>query len=64
MSLNLAIVLDRWTENLRCPNCGKTGAARLSQEDGWTVRVDSVPEGFKVVGSNFYCALCDCPVEP
>jgi hypothetical protein len=64
MALNLAIALDHWVENLRCPNCGKTGAARLSQEDGWNVHVDSVPEGFNVVRSNFCCALCDCPVDP
>src|SRR6266850_725750 len=62
------IVLDRWVENLRCPICRKTGAARLSQADGWNVHMDSVPEGFKVVGSrygsNFYCTSCNCPVEP
>jgi hypothetical protein len=52
------IVLERWIENLRCPVCRKTGAARLSQADGWNAHVDSVPEGFEVVrleyGSNFY----------
>jgi hypothetical protein len=67
MPLNFAVVLDRWVENLRCPNCGKTGAARLSQEDGWNAHVDGVSEGFKVVetenGRNFYCAFCDRPVE-
>jgi hypothetical protein len=58
------IVLDHWVENLRCPNCRKTGAARLSQADGWNAHVDSVPEGFKVVGGNFYCSLCDSPADP
>jgi hypothetical protein len=62
------IVLDHWVENLRCPNCRKTGAARLSQADGWNAHVDSVPEGFKVVtleyGSNFYCSSCDSPAAP
>jgi hypothetical protein len=58
------IVLDHWVENLRCPNCRKTGAARLSQEDGWNVHMDNVPDGFKVVDRNFYCASCDRPVEP
>ena len=38
------IVVERWVENLRCPNCGKTGTARLSQADGWTVHVDKLPE--------------------
>jgi predicted RNA-binding Zn-ribbon protein involved in translation (DUF1610 family) len=62
------MVLDQWVENLWCPNCGKTGAARLSQADGWNAHVDSVPEGFKVVtlkyGTNFYCSSCDRPAAP
>jgi hypothetical protein len=68
MPLNSAIVLDRWVENLQCSNCGKTGAARLSQADGWNAHVDGVSEGFKVIqsgnGSNFYCDFCDRAVEP
>lgn len=61
---------DHWVETLRCPQCGKTGSAELSTADGqsWAVRVESIPEGFKVVeaetGSNFYCGFCDRPVEP
>jgi hypothetical protein len=64
------IILDRWVENLRCPICGKTGVAQLSVEDAysWVAQVDSAPEGFKVIqfdyGSNFYCTLCNSPVEP
>jgi len=46
------IVLDQWVENLRCPNCRKTGAARLSQADGWNAHVDSVPEGLRLSGSS------------
>jgi hypothetical protein len=61
------IVVERWVENLRCPNCGKTGTARLSQADGWTVHVDKLPEGFYFIqcesGSNFYCSSCDSPAE-
>ena len=56
------IVVERWVEKLRCPNCGKTGTARLSQADGWTVHVDKLPEGFYFIqsesGSNFYCSSC------
>jgi predicted RNA-binding Zn-ribbon protein involved in translation (DUF1610 family) len=62
------IVLDNWVENLRCPRCQKTGAARLSQRDGWSAHVDSVPDGFKVIqsehGSNFRCSSCGIPAEP
>jgi hypothetical protein len=63
---------DRWTECLRCPNCGATGRADLSQanpashsyHDGTdqNVRVELVPIGFKSVvtefGFEFYCAEC------
>ena len=61
---------DRWVEKLRCPNCRKAGIARLSTTDefSWEIRMDGVPEGFKVVrsesSSNFYCSSCDRPVEP
>jgi hypothetical protein len=59
---------DHWVETLRCPRCGKTGVARLSQADGWHALVDQLPEGFKFVGlesgSNFYCSACDRPAEP
>jgi hypothetical protein len=34
----------------------------------WAVRVDSTPQGFKVIqsgnSSNFYCDFCDRAVEP
>src|SRR5712671_6826030 len=64
------MVRDIWVENLRCPHCRKTGAARDSAVDeySWDVQMNSVPEGFKVIRSgdvsNFYCASCDRPVEP
>jgi len=43
---------DRWDIQLKCPICGKTGTADVSQADGWaferdsSTRVDSVPDGF------------------
>jgi hypothetical protein len=61
---------DRWIEELTCPECGATGNAELSTADAgsWTVRVDSIPEGFKVIqsehGSSFYCTLCEIPALP
>jgi hypothetical protein len=61
---------DHWVEYLRCPHCRKTGVALVSAADeySWNVQVDRAPEGFKVVKSgdvrNFYCATCDCAVEP
>jgi hypothetical protein len=46
------------------------GVALVSAADeySWDARVDSAPEGFKVIRSgdviSFYCAFCDRPVEP
>ena len=66
----LQMARDQWVEYLRCPRCRKTGVALASTEDdlSWTVQIDSLPAGFKVVGSgdvsNFYCSSCDRPVEP
>src|SRR6267154_1181357 len=60
---------DSWVENLRCPNCRKTGTAWLSAADeySWDIQVIRVPEGFKVISvgdvSNFYCTSCDRPAE-
>ena len=60
---------DLWYENLRCPTCGKTGVASLSQEDDSDVpTVQSVPDGFKVFaapyGPNFQCTMCNVAVVP
>ena len=43
---------DRFTHDLTCPQCGKTGVAEVSQADGWSVMrddstsIDQMPEGF------------------
>ena len=43
---------DRWERELKCPVCGKTGTARISEADGWefqndqSTRVDFTPDGF------------------
>ena len=60
---------DDWSEKLRCPKCGKTGVASLSQsEDAEIPTVHSVPDGFKVVatlyGPDFHCGTCNTAVEP
>lgn len=58
---------DEWNESLRCPICGKTGRASLSQGDDEPI-VLSVPDGFNVVatedGPNFQCATCNVAVKP
>jgi hypothetical protein len=61
--------IDEWDEKLRCPSCGKTGTARLSQANGDNMpTVLSIPDGFKVVlteyGPNFRCGTCDIAVDP
>jgi hypothetical protein len=35
---------DQWYESLRCPVCGKTGRAKLAQENDAAPVVQSVPE--------------------
>ena len=60
---------DEWIEKLRCPLCGKTGLASLSQgESDDAPSVHSVANGFNVVdtkyGPNFRCGNCDVEVEP
>jgi hypothetical protein len=58
---------DQWYENLRCPTCRKTGKASLSQDNDGAPTVQLLPEGFKVVdtqyGLNFRCETCDVAVE-
>jgi hypothetical protein len=59
---------DEWNENLRCPTCGKTGVASLSQHNGDAATVLSVPDGFKIVatqhGPDFQCTTCNVAVVP
>jgi hypothetical protein len=54
---------DRFTWKLKCPSCGKTGIANVSQEDGWSymngdrsTQIDEVPDGFIVVKNEVHCA--------
>ncbi len=54
------------TEILKCPRCGKSGQAELTEVDFFTISFDLIPEGFKVVegpfGSDFKCGTCNIPV--
>jgi len=58
---------DEWNESLRCPTCGKTGIASLSQDNDDAPTVQSVPDGFKVVatqyGPDFLCGAAFLPVS-
>jgi hypothetical protein len=61
-------VSDHWTEVLRCPYCGQTGVAVLSQPTGSdSVIVETLPASFKAVtskyGDTFYCVVCDRPAS-
>ena len=60
---------DEWKEQLRCPMCGKTGMASVSQDDESAIPiVQTVPDGFRVVarryGPNFECDACNVAVVP
>jgi Zn finger protein HypA/HybF involved in hydrogenase expression len=56
---------EHWTEILRCPNCGLTGVANLSEPSlvGTAIVIDNISEGFKAIssqyGDTFYCEGCD-----
>ena len=60
---------DEWNEELRCPECGKTGVASLSQSDDAEIpTINRVPDGFKVItteyGPDFHCGTCNIAVSP
>jgi hypothetical protein len=60
---------DQWDEMLRCPNCRKSGIASLRYEKSEEMQtVHSVPDGFKVVdtqfGPSFHCETCNVEVTP
>jgi hypothetical protein len=60
---------DQWDEHLRCPECGHTGMASLSQfKDAPTPTVELVTAGFKVVeteyGPDLHCGICNTPAAP
>jgi hypothetical protein len=59
---------ENWIENLVCRRCKKDGIAALSTEDSLSwVCVESVPEGFRTVqseyGVSFCFASCNSPAE-
>jgi hypothetical protein len=53
-----------------CPNCQKTGRAKLSQTDDQSgdIEAELVPAGFKVIqlehSITFHCASCDVASLP
>jgi hypothetical protein len=57
-----------WIEHLRCPMCGKTGDAEISEIAPFVNRFDKIPDGFEVLtyerGSDFRCGTCLVPVAP
>jgi predicted RNA-binding Zn-ribbon protein involved in translation (DUF1610 family) len=67
--LSAMAITDQWTEQLRCPKCGKSGMAGLSQGQSDDIpTVHGVSDGFKAVqteyGPDFHCGACNIPVEP
>jgi hypothetical protein len=68
---------DRWSIDLKCPNCGKTGTADISEEDHPWVRgdigrtIDFLSDGFgsynpgtNSVQQRINCATCKVDVWP
>ncbi len=58
---------DQWTELVSCPNCGMTGAARLSKakKGAFDFRVEAIPAGFSRLEfcNTFFCGACDQPAH-
>jgi len=60
---------DEWNEQLRCPNCHKTGMVSLSQGQNDEIpTVHAISDGFNIVatqyGPDFHCTGCDITVDP
>jgi hypothetical protein len=48
---------------LRCPMCGRTGLADMSDDKSsetgdYHTRIDAVPEGFEIKGNDVICSAC------
>jgi predicted RNA-binding Zn-ribbon protein involved in translation (DUF1610 family) len=67
---------DRWSERLRCPECGATGIVVLSQATAASrayhagdenARVETVPSEFRAevtdLGCQFFCVSCGALAE-
>src|SRR3954469_9046335 len=60
---------ERWTEDLTCPRCGKTGVAEISAATAFQDHADLIPSGFKTLpgtygGILFVCTSCNIPALP
>jgi uncharacterized Zn finger protein len=61
------VAFESWTEVLRCPNCGLTGVANLSQPKhvAAVIVIDTMSQGFKAIssqyGDTYFCEGCDRP---
>ena len=59
---------ESWTERLKCPVCGLVGTCSLSGADFDIPTVEVMPDGFRVVmtefGVSFSCAECRVAVLP
>lgn len=56
---NLMAARDRYTLTLKCPKCGASGVAEVSEDDHPYMRdpgfqVDELPEGFAMVKESVY----------
>lgn len=61
---------ERYKTPLKCPTCGRTGQAGMSDkkstmiEADYDTQVDGVPEGFKIVGRDVFCEKCNLSATP
>ncbi len=61
---------ERYETALKCPKCGRTGKADMSDkkstmiEVDYDTQVDGVPEEFKTVGRDVFCEKCNVSATP
>jgi hypothetical protein len=65
--MNTHGMADQWTLALRCLDCALTGVATLSKAKRSAIKVDHLPEGFKLIitdhSDTFYCVSCNRPAK-
>ncbi len=54
---------EKYESFLRCPMCGRTGLADMSDDKShntgdYDTRIESVSEGFEIKGEDVICSAC------
>jgi hypothetical protein len=67
VALNMASIgrmpREKYESLLRCPMCGRTGLAEMSDDKSSNIgdyhtKIEAVPEGFEIKGNDVICSAC------